>query len=76
VVVNKKQPVLVVFHYLENDEWVFFADVNPTVDVQLNVALQDLLSLDESLKELSDLPPGWKASRREKGGAWKREQLK
>jgi len=75
VVVNKGFPVLVAFHNEEHDEWIFFADVNPSVDVQVSVALEELLKLDGTLKELSDLPAGWKATREKKGGPWKREKL-
>ncbi len=75
VVVNKGLPILVAFHYEENDEWIFFADVNPTVDVQVSVTLEELLKLDGTLKELSDLPAGWKATRQKKGALWKREKL-
>jgi hypothetical protein len=75
-VVDKGMPVLAAFHYADGNEWVFLADVNPTVDVQVNVALEDLLKMDESLKQLFDLPAGWKATREQKGGPWKREKLK
>ena len=75
VVVNKGMPILAAFHNAGDEEWMFFADVNPTVDVQVTVTLEDLLKLDESLKQLSDLPPGWKATRERKGGPWNRQKL-
>ena len=68
VVVNKGMPILAAFHTAGDEEWMFFADVNPTVDVQVSVTLEELLKLDESLKELFDLPAGWKATRERKGG--------
>ena len=76
VVVNKGLPVLAVFHTAGDEEWIFFADVNPNVDVQVSVTLEELLKLDETLKVLSDLPAGWKATRERKGGVWIREKLK
>ena len=76
VVVNKGLPILAVFHNAGDDDWIFFADVNPTVDVQVSVTLEELLKLDESLKELSNLPAGWKATRERRGGPWHREKLK
>ena len=76
VVVNKGMPILAAFHTAGDEEWMFFADVNPTVDVQVSVTLEELLKLDESLKDLSDLPAEWKATREKKSGAWKREKLK
>jgi len=76
VVMNKGLPILAVFHTAGDEEWIFFADVNPSVDVQVSVTLEDLLKLDESLKDLGDLPAGWKATRGRKGGAWVREKLK
>jgi hypothetical protein len=75
VVVNKGLPILAVFHSAGDEEWMFFADVNPTVDVQVSVTLEDLLKLDESLKELSDLPAGWKATREQKGTSWNRQKI-
>ncbi len=76
VVVNKGSPVLAVFHLEPGDEWVFFADVNPTVDVQVSVALEELLKMDKTLSEVSDLPAGWKAIRERKGAPWTRQMLK
>ena len=75
-VVNKALPILAAFHYAGGDEWVFLTDVNPTVDVQVSVTLEDLLKLDKSINELSDLPAGWKATRERKGEPWKREKFK
>ncbi len=74
VVVNRGLPVLAAFHN-EDDEWMFFADVNPTVDVQVSVTLDELIKLDESLKGLADLPAGWKATRTEKGAPWVRTKI-
>lgn len=75
VVVNKGLPILAAFHYEPEDQWIFFADVNPTVDVQVSVTLEDLLRTDDTLKELFDLPAGWKATRERKGGPWTRQKL-
>jgi hypothetical protein len=75
VVVNKGLPILAAFHYAGEDQWVFLTDVNPTVDVQVSVTLEDLLRTDDTLKELSDLPAGWKATRERKGGPWTRQKL-
>ena len=75
VVVNKGLPILAAFHYEGGDQWVFLTDVNPTVDVQVSVTLEDLLRTDNTLKELSDLPAGWKATRERKGGPWTRQKL-
>jgi hypothetical protein len=74
-VVNKGLPILAAFHYEAGDQWVFLTDVNPTVDVQVSVTLEDLLRTDDTLKELSDLPAGWKATRERKGGPWTRQKL-
>jgi hypothetical protein len=75
VVANKGMTILAAFHNASEEEWMFFADVNPTVDVQVSVTLEELLTLDASLKELSDLPAGWKATRDRKGGPWKRQKI-
>lgn len=75
VVVNKGLPILAAFHYEAGDQWVFLTDVNPAVDVQVSVTLEDLLTTDKTLKELSDLPAGWKATRERKGGPWTRQKL-
>ncbi|HTY35964.1 MAG TPA: hypothetical protein VMH23_02580 [Bacteroidota bacterium] len=75
VVVNRGSPILAVFHNEDDDEWMFFADVNPEVDVQVSVALDELIKRDESLGSLSDLPPGWKATRERKSSPWVRQKL-
>jgi hypothetical protein len=74
-VVNDKWPVLAVMHFAENDQWAFLADVNPIVDIQVTVTLDDILKFDESLKILSDLPPGWKATRESKDKPWTRQKI-
>lgn len=76
VVVNRRSTILTVIHSKADDEWMFFADVNPIVDVQVSVPLEELLKLDSTIRELSDLPPGWKATRERKGAPWNRQELK
>ena len=75
VVVNKGMPILAAFHNADGEEWMFFADFRPIVDVQVSVTLEDLIKLDESLKELSDLPAGWKATRERKDAPWNRQKI-
>jgi hypothetical protein len=76
VVVNKGMPILAAFHSAGDEEWMFFADTRPIVDVQVSVTLEDLIKLDDSLRELSDLPAGWKATRERKGAPWIRQVIK
>jgi len=67
------EPVLHVTHDADDQGWQFLGSETPTeADVRI-VALDEVLSLDPSIRTLADLPVGWHAWRQTAGGRWVRE---
>jgi hypothetical protein len=64
-------PILEVYHDEDDGSWQFL-DGNPVENKDaMIVALHEIVDIDKSIKELSDLPVGWKAERKNKNGPWK-----
>jgi hypothetical protein len=55
--------------------WGFTDGSDPTADKAIVVALGTVVKLDESLRELADLPMNWMASRTTKDSPWQWEPL-
>ena len=74
-VVNGERPILTVLRDSVSGQWTFITDENPQIDVPTTVTVGDILKLDETIREVSDLPPGWIAIRKEKGAPWVRRKF-
>jgi hypothetical protein len=66
-------PILIVTHDQDGDWQFLCGTTNRPKDGQV-VSLGCIIERDESLAEVADLPPGWSASRDEKGAAWTRRR--
>ncbi len=67
------QPILRVTHDGDGDWQFLCGTIDRPEDGQL-VSLGSIFELDSTIAEMADLPAGWRASRRAKGAAWKREE--
>jgi hypothetical protein len=66
-------PILLVSHDADGDWQFLCGTTNQPKDGQI-VSLGCIWERDRSLVEVADLPTGWRAYRRAKGAAWKRER--
>jgi hypothetical protein len=71
-VMNDGAAITRAYHDEEDHGWQFYSDhVTHTKDAMV-VALEEIVAVDESVAEISDLPPGWMAQRTERGSSWNR----
>lgn len=73
-VLEGKEEIHVVVHYSDDHSWAFLCG---TTDDQADgrvVRMADIVALDETVNSIADLPPGWKAWRPSRGGAWERAE--
>jgi hypothetical protein len=69
-----KQSVVLVIHEAGHGGWQFY-DGSDVSDRRPRIMLKtEILTLDPSLKEITNLPVGWKATRKLSNKSWKREQ--
>jgi hypothetical protein len=68
-------PILYVFRDSVDGQWIFLADEKSGGDDVVILTLSEIITLDPSMKQLSDLPPGWKAWREAKGQPWSRTRM-
>ncbi len=68
-------PILFVYHDADDGAWQFLCGTtNDPADGRL-VGLDCALSMEPALRELADLPPGWRAWREGPGAPWCREPV-
>jgi hypothetical protein len=71
-VVELNYPIRQVVHYSDNNSWAFTCGTTEDEDDYRLVHMEDILILDESLRSIADLPPGWSAWRENKESTWER----
>lgn len=71
-VIKDKKPITYVNHEMEDGAWQFFSADNfeNFEDVVLVVGLGELISIDESILDIADLPLGFSASRQSINDDW------
>lgn len=67
-------PILQVIHYSDDHSWAFMCGTTADLDDAMILSMQQVVSTDSTLHQISDLPPGWTATREEPGGNWYREK--
>jgi hypothetical protein len=67
------EPILHVTHDLDDHGWQFLGRGDAQLDDAAVVLFENIVGRDGSLRELADLPPGWRAWRRSVDEAWTRE---
>ncbi len=65
-------PILRVVHYSDDHSWAFTCGtISDTEDGRV-IAMKEAVSIDPTLLEIADLPPGWGASRAAVDEQWSR----
>jgi len=74
-VIHGHDPILMVFHDREEDDWQFLNGKTVSQKDMLVVPFAKILSHDPSLHTLANLPAGWCAVRKSTNHAWERKEL-
>lgn len=73
-VLERGAPILVVLHYDDDDSWAFLCGTTNDEGDGRVIGMRAALRLDPTLREIADLPPGWRAERAAVGGPWRRAE--
>ena len=68
-------PILYVFRDSVDGQWIFLADEQSGGDEVIVLTLHDIVKMDASIRNISNLPTGWKAWREAKNKPWHRSKL-
>src|SRR5258705_11017737 len=71
-VLDLNYPIRQVVHYGDDDSWAFLCGTTEEKDDYRLVHMEEVLRLDDSLRSIADLPPGWSAWREHADGSWER----
>jgi hypothetical protein len=69
-VLEGKQPIRQVVHYGDDDSWAFTCGTTEETNDLKVVHMGHLLALDQTLRSISHLKPGWTAWRDDVGDEW------
>lgn len=73
--VNQNIPVLYVSHDEDDGAWQFHHGENISIEDAMIVSLAEIISLDNTLNELFDLPLGWIAIRKSINDSWEKKKI-
>ncbi len=71
-VLERVAPILVVQHYEDDESWAFLCGLTNEDGDGRVIGMLTALRLDPTLREIADLPPGWRAHRVAVGSPWRR----
>ena len=71
-VVDLHFPIRQVTHYFDDHSWAFMCGTTAEVDDYRAIHMGHVLSLDEGLRDIADLQPGWSAWRESGTAPWQR----
>jgi hypothetical protein len=72
-VIREGRPILLVTHDTGDGPWQFLDGIlPPRSEHAIVVGLEEVVLLDPSVRELADLPVGWRATRTRPGAPWMR----
>ena len=71
-VLKRSEPILLVTHDADDHGWQFIGRTDACAEGGRVVSLEHMVTLDPSVREVADLPPGWQAVRRDPGHPWQR----
>ena len=74
-IVHGGQPILLVIHDDEDGAWQFLTGGEFKMENAMVVALKEIVVRDPSIKQLADLPTGWRAWRERKEQSWQRARI-
>lgn len=71
-VIEDKKDITTVFHFEDDGAWQFSSDdlVEDFEEVARIVGVGEMISIDESVLEIADLPEGYCAQRKSKNDTW------
>lgn len=72
-VIELNYPIQQVVHYSDDNSWAFLCGTTEDDDDYRLVHMGEILKLDEGLRSIADLAPGWSAWRNSKQSPWERQ---
>lgn len=73
-VMNQIEPILAVYHDEDDHGWQFIGTSDASESNGCVIKLKEAVSLDPTVAEVADIPPGWFASRADATSAWQRQR--
>lgn len=73
-VVNEGRHILYVSHDEDDGAWQFHHGSNANIEDAMVVSLEMMVSLDDTLNQLFDLPLGWIATRKSINDSWNKRE--
>jgi hypothetical protein len=72
-VIELNNPIILVTHYEDDESWAFlFGTTKDYTNDGRVIGMGEALDLDQTLRSVADLPPGWSAWRESKDSEWVR----
>jgi hypothetical protein len=72
-VVEGGAPILLAIHYSEDRSWAFLSGEAFDPAKGLVIGMGEAVALDDTIRSIADLPPGWTATRARVGAEWVRQ---
>jgi len=72
-IVSNKKPILSVWHDADDGMWQFLDGTDVNEEDAMMISLEEIVNIDDTVNEVSDLQLGWVAWREQKGSDWKRK---
>jgi hypothetical protein len=63
-----------VLHYSDDHSWAFLCGTTEDKDDGRVITMGEAVKIDDTIRSIADLPPGWKAWREGRTAAWQREE--
>lgn len=73
-VLEGSEEIHVVVHYSDDHSWAFLCGTTDAKEDGRVITMADAVNLDDTLRGIADLPPGWKAWRENRDAAWQRAE--
>ena len=74
-IAERGNPILLVVHDEDDGSWQFLDGGEFRMEDAMIVALSEIVDIDESIRQLADLPEGWGASRTIGSEPWNRFRI-
>lgn len=72
-IIDKKRPILLVTHDEGHGGWQFMDGSDVSGKKAIAVEKEEILALDPTISEITDLPVGWRAFRKTATAPWIKE---
>ena len=73
-IISKEADIVLVFHDDEDGIWQFLDGYENDEKNAVIISLQEMISIDNSIEEIDDLPLGWVAWRVDRQSVWNRKE--